>query len=101
VGKLNYSTNLCNTKHSTKYSKGSVTRDIDYEDVVYVPTTYFRLYDTPGTASEEDTLECSQIIRASLTRLPINLIIINASLKSRYSETLKEFKEQIKIFKGY
>jgi hypothetical protein len=78
-----------------------LTRDISYADSVYHPPTSFRLYDTPGTNSLGNTLECAKIIRATLTLHPINLIIINTKLHSRFMETLKDFKEQIKIFKGY
>lgn len=47
------------------------------------------MYDTPGTDSEENTLECALLLRASLIGLPINLIMINAKFDSRFNKTLK------------
>jgi hypothetical protein len=78
-----------------------LTLDSTYEDSVFNTPTFFRLYDTPGADSEKNTLESAQIIRVTLTLNPINLIIINAKLDSRYNKTLKKFKEQLTIFKGY
>lgn len=35
-GKTRFINNLCHTNHLVKNAKGSVTRDIVYEDAIYV-----------------------------------------------------------------
>jgi predicted GTPase len=100
-GKTYLFNNLCNTNYEVGIAGESLTRDISYADSVFHQPSYFRLYDTPGIDSFGRTLECAKIIRATLTMLPINLIVINARISPRFNETLQKFKEQIKIFKGY
>lgn len=91
-GKTSLFNKLCDKQHPTGYTGESLTRDIDFEDVVYIQQNGFRMYDTPGTDSVSDALHNALILRASLTCLPINLIMISAKLCSRYMTTLSEFK---------
>lgn len=37
VGKTHFINNACNTRHAVKCARGSLTRDIVYEDVAYFP----------------------------------------------------------------
>ncbi len=50
-GKTSFINKLCNTRHSTGVTKNSLTRDIEYEEVILpgAPQNSFILYDTPGT----------------------------------------------------
>jgi len=63
---------------------GSVARDIIYEDVVFFPAEMFRIYDTPGTDSHENAIGHAMVLRASLTKLPLNLIMIQAKFDTRF-----------------
>lgn len=83
-GKTRFINNLCQTNHLVKSAKGSVTRDIVYEDVFYVQKGAFRIYDTPGTDSSKEALQHALVLRASLTNLPLNLIMINVKLDCRF-----------------
>lgn len=47
---------MCNTRHRVGVDKGSMTRDIAFEDVVHVPGKKFRIYDTPGSDSSKEAL---------------------------------------------
>jgi predicted GTPase len=100
-GKSSLFNKLCNRENETGFALESLTRDIDFEDVVYIENKKFRMYDTPGTDSTADALHHAMILRASLTNLPINLIMVSAKLDSRYAATLREFKTLQKIIKGY
>lgn len=77
-GKTCFINNACNTKYKVGITKGSLTRDIVFEDFAYLPVGKFRIYDTPGTTSSIDTLEHALVLRASLTNLKLNLILIQA-----------------------
>jgi tRNA U34 5-carboxymethylaminomethyl modifying GTPase MnmE/TrmE len=57
-GKTYLFNNLCNTNYDMGISEGTLTRDIACEDVTYFPQN-FRIYDTPGTTSELNTLVCA------------------------------------------
>lgn len=61
----------------------------------------FTIYDTPGSNSYEKAYEHAQIIRASLTRIPINMILLHEQLNKRYDQTIANIFNQLKIFKGY
>jgi hypothetical protein len=50
------------------------------------------MYDTPGTDSVTDALHNAMILRASLTCLPINLIMVTAKLDNRYERTLADLR---------
>lgn len=50
-GKTHFINNACNKNYKIGFSKGSLTRDIAYEDVSYFPEGKFRIYDTPGSNS--------------------------------------------------
>ncbi len=52
VGKTHLYNRLCNTKHSTKYSAGSLTFEIRKNDVSYGDRS-FELLDLPGNDSTE------------------------------------------------
>lgn len=54
----------------------------------YFPEGKFRIYDTPGSNSTEKAYEHALILRASLTRLPLNLILIQAKFDDRYDNTI-------------
>lgn len=54
VGKTNFINNACNTCHDARNARGSLTRDIVYEDVSFFPQGKFRIYDTPGSNSNEN-----------------------------------------------
>ena len=75
-GKTTFINRLCNANHKAGTSSGSLTRDIAYEDVAFFSKNIFRIYDTPGTTSNKNALEHAKILRASLTCIPLNLIII-------------------------
>lgn len=77
-GKTYFINNTCNTKYKVGVTKGSLTRDIVYEDFAYLPLGKFRIYDTPGCNSSVDPLEHALVLRASLTNLKLNLILIQA-----------------------
>lgn len=51
VGKTYFINNACNKNHDTGAARGSLTRDIVYEDVAYFEEGRFRIYDTPGSNS--------------------------------------------------
>lgn len=55
-GKTLFINNMCNTRHRVGVDKGSMTRDIAFEDVVHVPGKKFRIYDTPGSDSSKEAL---------------------------------------------
>jgi GTPase SAR1 family protein len=99
-GKTSLFNKLCNKNYPTGYGRESKTRDIDFEDVAYVSSGGFRMYDTPGTDSVSEALHHALILRASLTTLPINLIIVTAKLDNRYFRALQALKDLLKIFKG-
>ena len=50
-GKTSLINRLCNKSYREGVSKGSMTRDIVFEDVSFYPEGRFRIYDTPGTNS--------------------------------------------------
>lgn len=83
-GKTLFINKACNKMYSTKIDMGSVTRDIIYEDVASFPAEMFRIYDTPGTDSQSNATEHAMVLRASLTKLPLNLIMIQAKFDVRY-----------------
>lgn len=71
-GKTSFFNNICNTNYDN-----NLTRDIAFEDVCFVPTKTFRIYDTPGLNSPHNSYESALILRACLTTLPLNMIIIH------------------------
>lgn len=83
-GKTLFINKMCNTQYRVGVDKGSMTRDIAFEDVIHLPGKRFRIYDTPGSDSSKDALEHALVLRASLTNLPLNLILIQAKFDSRY-----------------
>lgn len=102
AGKTSLINNLCKKSHPTGMTNGeSMTREIDFQDVVFVPGDSFRVYDTPGTNSVNESLQHAMILRASLTSLPVNLLMISVGLHSRYNKTFNELKSFLQIFKGY
>jgi predicted GTPase len=50
-GKTSLINKICNKNYKVGVVKGTMTRDIVFEDVSYFPEGRFRIYDTPGTSS--------------------------------------------------
>jgi GTPase Era involved in 16S rRNA processing len=94
-GKSYLFNNLCGSNYATGYHKGSMTREIAFEHVCYTKKNLFTLYDTPGTNAEANTLVNATILRASLTALPLNLVLLNAALQNRTVNTIAEFIKQL------
>jgi hypothetical protein len=55
------------------------------------------MYDTPGTDSTKDAMLHAVTLRASLTSLPINLIMVEASVDKPYVTILKEIEKLLAI----
>lgn len=83
-GKTYFINRACSKNYPTKKDIGSVTREIVYEDITYFPDSMFRIYDTPGTDSLRKATEHAYVLRASLTNLPLNLVLIQAKFDSRF-----------------
>ena len=50
-GKTSFINKACNKQLDVGISKGSKTRDLAFENVIYFPESNFMIYDTPGTDS--------------------------------------------------
>lgn len=44
---------MCGKNYRTGVARGSLTRDIVYEDSCFLPEGVLRIYDTPGTNSRK------------------------------------------------
>lgn len=52
-GKTNFLNRMSGKVYKTGFSRGSLTRDIAYEDSFYLPEGALRIYDSPGTNSKK------------------------------------------------
>ena len=102
-GKTTLMNNICGTNLSVGQGMHSVTQNITAEMVENIPAGgSFVIYDTAGTTSDVKVSLHAQLLRASLTHKPLNVVFAQTKYGvGRGIDSIKELIRQMQMVGNY